>query len=633
MFDLRVEEAIQQLWIDPWNGDGEKAKRLLEEAVNDGDKDACFFLGRCYLGEEFILPKFGFEENEKLGAKYFNMSIERGSAIGILGARRLAGFTPRSGSYIQPPFSSLKDVWDEVCHLAEEGEVFCQYMLANAYYYGDCIEMLGVPEDAVDISMLQSFQKNAMHLYEMTIEKKLTLGIGNLIDILSSGDYGIRKDPDHVQKLIEIGAKLCHPFFECEYAIQLQNTDIDKAVDLYHKSIAHGSGRSYYYLGKLYGYNGKIKQDLSKAINYFKKGIEHNDKDVGCYNLLGEIYFKGGDGIEPDYVNAVKCFEKARSLDNEWCASMLGQCYLRGLGTPVDYEAAMREFMLDPDDEWSAVGLGEMYCYGLGVTAKPNLGMRKYIIPNLDNERAKEIYKDFRPGKKGIVRKPLFSTQNEFVICTIMALIICLIFKTLYINSPTASTNKDLDTATSENLGAEKGAIGTEYVDGVDVLTTYEEVIESDGVFALSLDNIAYQPLYDEGEDCWCIAFFDGEYIPVKYNSYAETDKYSPIGKLVNEPSNKEEDLKRYTHNDPSEIESDMYIDMDGGMYEKQEAYNAKMSEAEWKSNSATGESQDSLTHSNMIMLAWVPLIFVLHYIGACAGIFQPLTWKRKKSA
>lgn len=633
MFDLRVEEAIQQLWVDPWNNDGEKAKRLLEEAVNDGDKDACFFLGRCYLGKEFILPKFGFEENEQLGEKYFNMSIERGSAIGIFGARRLAGFTPRCGSYIQPPFNSLKDVWDEVCHLAEEGEVFCQYMLANSYYYGDCIELLGIPESAVDVSMIRDFQKNAIYLYEMTIEKKLTLGIGNLIDILSSGDYGIGKDPERVQKLIEIGAKLRHPFFECEYAIQLQDTDINKAVDFYQRSIEHGSGRAYYYLGKLYGYNGKIRQDLNEAIYYFKKGIEHDDEDVGCYNLLGEIYYKGGDGIEPDYANAVRCFEKARSLDNEWCASMLGQCYLRGLGTPKNYEAAMREFMLDPDDEWSAVGLGEMYCYGLGVKAKPNLGMREYIIPNLDNERAKEIYADFRPGKTKEARKPLFSMKNELVICTILGLIICSILRTLYINLPVMSAGKDLQSAMSEDLGAKKGAIGTEYVDGIDVLTTYEEVVGSDDVFALSMDNIAYNPIYDDDDDNWCIAFFDGKYIPVKYNSYAESDEYSPIGKLVNEPSGKEEDLKRYTHNDPSEIESDIYIDMDGGMYEKQEAHNAKVSESEWESNSATSESQDRWINSNIIMLAWVPLIFVFHYIGSCVGLFQPIIWRSKKRA
>ena len=58
-------------------------------------------------------------------------------------------------------------------------------------------------------------------------------------------------------------------------------------------------------------------------------------------------------------------------------------------------------FLEDPEDELAAVGLGEIYCYGLGVPANVKLGMDKYIIPNVENERAKEICADYRRGKIG----------------------------------------------------------------------------------------------------------------------------------------------------------------------------------------------------------------------------------------
>lgn len=92
MFDSRVEEAIQQLWVDPWNGDGEHAKKLLEEAAEEGNGDAYYFLGRCYLGNEFIFPKFGFKEDYERGIAYFNKSIELGSAVGIFGAGTLGSY-------------------------------------------------------------------------------------------------------------------------------------------------------------------------------------------------------------------------------------------------------------------------------------------------------------------------------------------------------------------------------------------------------------------------------------------------------------------------------------------------------------------------------------------------------------
>lgn len=65
-------------------------------------------------------------------------------------------------SYVHSPYTSLKEIWDEVNNLAENGQVFCQYMVGNAYYYGDCLEMLGYDDDQVDLPLIQSFQKKPL---------------------------------------------------------------------------------------------------------------------------------------------------------------------------------------------------------------------------------------------------------------------------------------------------------------------------------------------------------------------------------------------------------------------------------------------------------------------------------------
>ena len=392
--DQRVETAIRQLWLEPWNNDGKEAKAMLEEAAAEGNGDACFFLGRCYLGECFIKPKFGFEENEELGNEYFNKSIELGSAIGMFGTQRLAGFKPRCGSFIHEPYSSLKEIWDVVNELAESGQPFCQYMLGNAYYYGDCIEMLGYKDDEVDFSLIQSFQKKAMELFEKSIEQGCTMAIGNLTDIITSGDYGMPVDEKYAKELVKRGAQLHDPYYECEYANTLKETNPEEAVKLYENALSNGNVEAYYYLGEMYTFDGKMPQDLKKAKGYYEKGIEADSHPVGCKNGLGKIYFYGGDGIEPDYNKAFQFFKQTRP-ETDWCSDMLGHCYLKGLGTGVDYAAAKTEFLVYTGDKLSAIGLGEIYCYGLGVKQDIAKGMT-YLNRFADDPRVKEIKSHFK---------------------------------------------------------------------------------------------------------------------------------------------------------------------------------------------------------------------------------------------
>lgn len=82
-FDPRVAYAIDNLWLHIHSGRAAEAKKKLEEAAAGRDGDACYFLGRCYAGRGFISPEHGLPEDNALAEKYFNLSIEYGSAVGI----------------------------------------------------------------------------------------------------------------------------------------------------------------------------------------------------------------------------------------------------------------------------------------------------------------------------------------------------------------------------------------------------------------------------------------------------------------------------------------------------------------------------------------------------------------------
>ncbi len=367
VFDERVEFAVQHLWVVPDVEKSREARRLLEEAAGEGNGDACFFLARCYFGECFVDPRFGFEDDDQKGERWLEKGLELGSAVTMFGAKRVGGFTPRRGTFVYPPYSSLREIWDEVEQKAGAGQVFCKYMIANAYYYGDVIEFMGMDPNAVTLKDVVEFQTRAISLYEGIIASGSVLGISNLINIITSGDYGMPKDERRAKELRHIGASRGVAAFERMEGRDLEEAgNIPEAARMYERAMEHNDADACYRLGRLYSYNGKLPMDLRKAIDCFSRGIELGDDVTGCCNRLGEIYFYGGPDVEPDYAKAVQLFLRVRA-DNNWSADMLGTCYLKGWGVPQDYGAARREFEVKPTSCLCALGLGEIYAWGRGV--------------------------------------------------------------------------------------------------------------------------------------------------------------------------------------------------------------------------------------------------------------------------
>lgn len=319
-FDPRVAYAIDNLWLHIHSGRAAEAKKKLEEAAADRDGDACYFLGRCYAGRGFISPEHGLPEDNALAEKYFNLSIEYGSAVGMFGSMRLKGFKPQSGSLVHAPYHSLQEVWDEVNEMAGDGDLFCKMMVANAYYYGDAANFLNknastVPRIEDFFKLEQEWGKKAIALYEYCIAHGLYMILGNLMDLYTSGDAGIPKQPEKALKLRQLGAEKGIGF--CELA----------------------EGKEYY----------------EKKTEYY----------------LGEIYFYGGDGILPDYDRTFPHLLAAFEDGSLWGSDMLGTCYLKGLGTGTDYAKALPLFEKDVSKPMYCIGIGEIYAYGLGV--KPDI--------------------------------------------------------------------------------------------------------------------------------------------------------------------------------------------------------------------------------------------------------------------
>lgn len=402
MFDDRVEKAIDILWLKQDKEQSDSALRMLKEAANEGNGDACFFLARCYFGPSYVYSKFGFPEDDTRGYRYIEKSMELGSAVGMFGARRVGGFEPARGTYIYPPYTTDKQIWDEVSSKIQTGtgpsQIILKYMVANAYYYGDVIELMEIPDSEINEQKIQSFMYEAARIYEECLRQGFGFGIHNVIDIYESGEY-VPENPKKALEIKKLGADIGIAACETMLGEEYIDTDLDLAEEYFRRGAEHGDARAYSLIARLYTYNGKRPQNLAKSLECLKAGLALEPDHPGLNNRYGEICFYGGDGIPVDYYKAVECFEKAME-ENNWAADMLGTCYLKGLGTYVDYEKARDLFMIYEGDELCRIGLGEIYCFGLGVPQDIKKGM-EYLDKVPNHPRTIEIKSHFKKGLLG----------------------------------------------------------------------------------------------------------------------------------------------------------------------------------------------------------------------------------------
>lgn len=369
--DDRIARAVQILWVDRDYNRGQEALNLLDQAAKEGNADAYYFLARCYAGPSYIDTGFDFLDSDQKVEEYLNLSIEKGSALGMFGARRFGGFVPRCGSFVHEPYHSSKEIWDEVCAMADTGEIFTKYLVANAYYYGDVAKLTEMDfskTSKIELDwQFRRWAEKAISMYEELIDRNMMMGVSNYIDIITSGDYGVPKNEKKADELMQLAAERGNPFYMIKLGQRLEETQPRQAEEYYLRALEHHYDGAGYYIGRLYTFKGKLPRDLKKARDMFERYIK--GEETGCNNYLGEIYFYGGDGIEPDFNKAFRHLLTARDRGNYWGSDMLGTCYLKGLGTAVNYAEAKKELERYPNETLSAIGLGEIYAYGLGVPA------------------------------------------------------------------------------------------------------------------------------------------------------------------------------------------------------------------------------------------------------------------------
>ena len=161
-FSDPVEQALQYIYYDLRAGQGQEGFRLLQQAVQDGDADACCLLARCLYGPEYTWPGHNFPIDGEAGDYLMRQSVLGGSAIGALLSLR-SGVMDRQLAEAMP--MTLQEAFDIVLDKAEHGEPLCQMIIGNAYYWGDFPEIQGKTRedfrsgDAIESYLRENYAK------------------------------------------------------------------------------------------------------------------------------------------------------------------------------------------------------------------------------------------------------------------------------------------------------------------------------------------------------------------------------------------------------------------------------------------------------------------------------------------
>lgn len=340
--------------------DFQKAEQLLLNESGAGNVLAIQDLGKLYstdkLGEKDEKKSFSFYEEAFQGF----MEIEPDSDF-------MFPYEPKYKGQVMKPVDMRSYVWYRIGKMhcyglgteqdyekafewflksAQEGNKFAQYSLANLYYYGNGVEK--------DLSQ-------AFLWYRKSSEQGQPYASYAVAQMYDKGEY-VSQSEETAQRYYKVALS---GFLELE-------------------SKGQADDNLYYKLGAMYKKGLGTEADISKAIDYFKRSAEMNNKN-GLYEY-GKALIQGNH-IEADLEKGLECVEKAMKLKNSNAKRFFALEYISGEHFSQDIEKGL--FMLrecaDKGDSFACFQLGQFYLKGEIVTQDLERA-EKYLLLAEDNE-------------------------------------------------------------------------------------------------------------------------------------------------------------------------------------------------------------------------------------------------------
>ena len=334
--------------------DFQKAEQLLLNESRSGNVLAIQDLGKLYstdkLGEKDEKKSFSFYEEAFQGF----MEIEPDSDF-------MFPYEPKFDGQIMKPVNMRSYVWYRTGKMqcyglgteqnyekafqwflksAQEDNKFAQYSLANLCYYGTSVEK-DLPQ--------------AFLWYQKSSSQGQPYASYAVAQLYDKGEY------------VSKNAETAQGYYKVALLGFLKLENKDQADD-----------NLYYKLGSMFKNGLGTEADISKAIDYFKRSAEMNNKN-GLYEY-GKALIQGKH-IEADLNKGLECIEKAIKLGNTNAKRFLALEFISGGYFPQDIEKgiAMLTECADEGDSFACFKLGQIYLKG-EIVPQDSEKAEKYLL-------------------------------------------------------------------------------------------------------------------------------------------------------------------------------------------------------------------------------------------------------------
>ena len=322
-----------------WNDQYKKACKLIygkDAKLNDFKKAEQLLLSESQRGNVLAVYDLGkFYSTDKLGEKSEEISIAKYTQA-LQGFLQIEPNSKKLKPYVQYRIGKMfcyglgteqnyQKAFEWFERSAKQKNKFAQFSLANLYYYGSGIEK--------DLSQ-------AFLWYQRSSSQGQPYAAYSIAQMYRYGEY-VTKDNDTAQRYYK---QALSGFLKIE-SDDMANDDL------------------FYKLGQMFNLGLGTDSDVTKAIEYFRRSAEMNNKN-GLFEY-GKALLTG-EHIPQDTDSAVKLLEKAVKLKNSNAKRFLALEYISGEHLEQDFEKgiALLTECADSGDVIASYRLGKIYLQG-----------------------------------------------------------------------------------------------------------------------------------------------------------------------------------------------------------------------------------------------------------------------------
>ena len=323
--------------------DFKKAEQLLLSESQRGNVLAVYDLGKLY-------------STDKLGEKNEEMSIAKYTQA-LQGFLQIEPNSKKLKPYVQYRIGKMfcyglgteqdyEKAFEWFERSAKQKNKFAQFSLANLYYYGNGVEK--------DLSQ-------AFLWYQKSSAQGQPYASYAVAQMYSKGEY------------VSQGGETAQRYYKAALSGFLELESMEQADD-----------NLYYKLGFMFKKGLGTDIDMDRAIDYFKRSAEMNNKN-GLYEYGKALLL--GEHIPQDKEKAVKLLEKAIKLENINAKRFFALELISGehLDQDIDKGLAMLTECADSRDAYACYKLGKIYFKG-DIVLQDLDKSEKYLLSAEDNE-------------------------------------------------------------------------------------------------------------------------------------------------------------------------------------------------------------------------------------------------------